>query len=302
VIDIPSSSRRWIFSWWTDAFCSANYGLATEKNWRVRGDSGIAAGRNEITPDNELPAAISMETVTSMSRDEAERRLVWQFFGCSKAGTFVEIGANHPTLLSQTWHLEQQGWSGVLVEPNPELCALLHAQRPRSRVFQAAVGAPDQMEEVDLLMGAAHVHSTLAPVLDDPLSGRKIKVQLRTLDSILAEAGLGQIDFLSIDVEGMELQVLQGLSLDRHAPRLILLEDHCRNYRKHFYLRRHGYRLVKRTQFNNWYVPNNSPATVQSLNTPVERRRLFRKMWLNAPFDNLYRKLKKLVRGKSSTG
>jgi FkbM family methyltransferase len=243
-----------------------------------------------------------MNTTTSISTDEQEHRLVWQFFGCSSKGVFVEIGANHPTLANQTWYLEQQGWSGVLVEPIPELCALLRAQRPRSRLFQAAVGSPDQVGEVDLLMGAPHNLSTLTPVLDSPLSGEKIKVQLRTLDSILAEAGVEQIDFLSIDVEGMELQVLKGFSLERHAPRLILLEEHCRNYRKHFYLRRHGYRLVKRTQLNNWYVPNDSPATLHSLNTPVERRRLFRKMWLNAPFDNFYRKFRKLMRGKPVTG
>ena len=107
----------------------------------------------------------------------------------------MKVGANHPTLLSQTWHLEQQGWSGVLVEPNPELCEMLQAQRPRSRTFQAAVGGPDQVGAVDLLMGTEHVHSTLAPVLDDPLSGKKIQVKLRTLDSILAEAGVGRIDF-----------------------------------------------------------------------------------------------------------
>jgi hypothetical protein len=98
----------------------------------------------------------------------------------------------------------------------------------------------------------------------------------------------------------MELQVLRGLSLKKYAPRLILLEDHRRNYTKHFYLRRHGYRLVKRTQLNNWYVPNDSPATVGLLNTPAERWRLFRKMWLNAPFDNFYRTLRKLVRGEPS--
>jgi FkbM family methyltransferase len=239
-----------------------------------------------------------MEQVTSASKEEMENRLVWQFFDCAKAGTFVEIGANHPTLLSQTWHLEQQGWSGVLVEPNPELCALLSAQRPGSRTFQVAAGSPDQTGEVDLLVGMAHTQSTLAPILDVPMSGKKVRVKLRTLDSILAEAGVGRIDFLSIDVEGMELPVLQGLSLEKHVPRLILLEEHRRDYRKHFHLRRHGYRLVKRTGLNNWYVPRESPATVRTMNTPAERWRLFRKMWLNAPFDNFSRGLKNLVRGR----
>jgi FkbM family methyltransferase len=239
-----------------------------------------------------------MKPMMPVADDNQESRLVWQLFGCAKQGFFVEVGANHPTELNQTWFLEQQGWSGLLVEPNPDLCKLLRAQRPRSRTFQAAVGNAEQVGDVELLMGESHVHSTLKPFLDDPLSGTKIKVPLRTLDSILAEAGAGRIDFLSIDVEGMELAVLQGLNLEKHSPRLILMEEHRRDYKKHFHLRRHGYRLVKRTGLNNWYVPPDSPATARSLNTPGERWRLFRKMWLNAPFDNGWRKLKQRVRGK----
>jgi FkbM family methyltransferase len=220
-----------------------------------------------------------------------ESSIVWDFFKQARQGVFVEVGANHPTRENQTWFLEQQGWSGVLVEPNPELFKLLQEQRPRSRVIQAAAGA--QNGEVDLLLGVNHLHSTLAPVLDDPLSGTKVRVSLRMMDSILSETGLAKIDFLSIDVEGVELQVLQGLDLQKYSPQLILIEEHRRDYTKHFYLRRHGYRLVKRTERNNWYVPNAHPATVRSLNTPAEALRLWRKMWLNPPFDKLKRQARK---------
>ncbi|MEI9962148.1 MAG: hypothetical protein WDM76_13755 [Limisphaerales bacterium] len=51
---------------------------------------------------------------------------------------------------------------------------------------------------------------------------------------------------------------------------------------------------------NNWYVPPDSPVTTRSLNTPGERWRLFRKMWLNTPFDNGKRKLKQLIRGNDA--
>jgi FkbM family methyltransferase len=242
-----------------------------------------------------------MEETNTPAIETEENRLVWQFFGRRPQGIFVEVGANHPTLLSQTWFLEQRGWSGVLVEPNPELCELLRAQRPRSRTFQAAVGAPEQVGEVDLLMGASHLHSTLSPVLDDPMSGVKVRVPLRTLDAILTEAGVASVDFLSLDVEGMELAVLQGFTLEKFRPRLILLEEHRRDFKKHFYLRRHGYRLVKRTGLNNWYVPPESPATARTLNTPAERWRMWRKMWLNAPFDNVYRGLRRLLSGKKKS-
>lgn len=226
--------------------------------------------------------------------NQNETRLVWEFFQRKEHGTFVEVGANHPTKENQTWFLEQHGWSGLLIEPNPELFKLLCEQRPRSRAVQAAVGA--QAGEVELLLGQDDLHSTLTPLLGDPLSGKKIRVPLRTLDAIFAETGVAAVDFLSIDVEGMELQVLQGLNLEKYVPQLILMEEHRRDYTKHFYLRRHGYRLVRRTGRNNWYVPPNSPVTVGTLNTPAERFRLWRKMWLNPPFDNLKRKIKNSFR------
>jgi len=205
------------------------------------------------------------------SANHIETRLVWDFFKKSPQGVFVEVGANHPVMLCE--------------------------QRPRSRAIHAAVGAPGQGDEVDLLLGMDHLHSTLTPVLGDPLSGKKVRVKLRTLDSILAEAGTTKIDFLSIDVEGMELQVLQGLDFKKYKPALILLEEHRRDYKKHYYLRSQGYRLVKRTGRNNWYVPGDSPATVGSLNTSGEALRMWRKMWLNPPFDKLKRKIKGVLPG-----
>ena len=226
-----------------------------------------------------------------------ENQLVWDFFKRSPQGIFVEVGANHPKDANQTWFFEQQGWSGVLIEPNPDLYKLLCEQRPRSRAVQAAVGA--MAGEVDLFLGVDHQHSTLSPLLGDPLSGKKVRVPLRTLSSILEETQTTRIDFLSIDVEGMELAVLQGLDFKKYKPALVLLEEHRRDYKKHFYLKQQGYRLVKRTGRNNWYVPHDSPATVGTLNTPSEALQMWRKMWLNPPFDKLKRGVKGLFAKKN---
>jgi hypothetical protein len=82
---------------------------------------------------------------------------------------------------------------------------------------------------------------------------------------------------------------------------LILLEEHRRDFKKHFYLRRHGYRLVKRTGLNNWYVPDTSPATVRALNSPGEIWHMWRKMWLNAPMDIGWRRTRNWLRGRPAS-
>jgi hypothetical protein len=99
----------------------------------------------------------------------------------------------------------------------------------------------------------------------------------RTLDDVLTEANAPRIDLLSLDTEGNELDVLRGLDLDRHRPRLILIEDKLYSLDKHRHLVAHGYRLVRRTMLNNWYVPRDEQE-LRMHRTVTERLRLWRKM------------------------
>jgi FkbM family methyltransferase len=222
-----------------------------------------------------------------------ESRMVWEFFERRQSGVFVDVGANHPTEQSQTWFLELQGWTGVLVEANPVLARLLQEQRTSSKTFQVAVAGPEQSGLIDLHLAVGHGQSSLQPDLGVALAGETVRVRAQTLDSIMEEARLSRIDFLSLNVEGVELEVLRGLDLKRYQPRLVLIEDHVRNYQKHRFLRAHGYRLVRRTGYNNWYVPNTDPATILSLCNAREIWNLLRKMWLSYPFVRAKRALKK---------
>lgn len=62
-----------------------------------------------------------------------------RFFKNSKDGFFVEVGANEPTEPeSQTWHLEQLGWNGILIKPIPELAKKALKTRIKSKIWQVA--------------------------------------------------------------------------------------------------------------------------------------------------------------------
>ncbi len=247
------------------------------------------------------PQAAPEKTGPADSTGACESRLVWGYFKGQTEGRFVDVGANHPTERNQTWFLECQGWSGLLVEPHPEMCRLLRAQRPRSRTVEAAVCGPGQEGEAELQLGVDPAKSSLRPEWDHALSGQRVRVRARTLNSILAEADFGRIDFLSLDVEGMEIPALRGLDFERYGPELILIEDHFYAYDKHFYLRRHGYKLVKRTGYNNWYVPQDAAVSVFSMSSLPKLLRLGRKMWLNTPFNRLRRRLKQRKRARTQT-
>jgi hypothetical protein len=108
-----------------------------------------------------------------------------------------------------------------------------------------------------------------------------IEVQVRALDDILVEAcAPAQFDFLSIDVEGHELEVLSGFDLARWRPRLILIEDHVGNLKRHRFLDKCGYRLIRRCENNGWYVPRDAAVVVELR----ERWDIIRKYYLGLPF------------------
>jgi FkbM family methyltransferase len=156
-----------------------------------------------------------------------------------RPGTFVEAGAFDGFEQSNTYYLERfRGWRGVLVEPVPELFALAARERPDSQVFNCALVAPeDEGRPVEMHFGG--LVSVVKGAWPDPDADRAhaetgsmggwsdvydLSSPGRTLSAVLDEAGVGEIDLMSLDVEGFEVPVLRGLDLDCHAPALLLVE------------------------------------------------------------------------------
>jgi FkbM family methyltransferase len=189
---------------------------------------------------------------------ESELELVRAFFNNKTNGFYVDVGANDPVIGSQTYHLEQLGWDGLLVEPLAYLADMLREKR-NARVAQFACSAPDNHnKKLQFLM--AGVYSTLNknPIAIGANSNEYAEVTCKTLNSILEENGVQpNFDFISIDIEGHEIEMFKGFTLQKWQPVLVLLEDHVTNHEKHHHMQKNGYKLLMRTAMNSWYVPKN---------------------------------------------
>jgi FkbM family methyltransferase len=222
---------------------------------------------------------------------EAENRLKEEFFEGARTGIFVDIGANDPEVWSQSFRLEQRGWTGVLVEPQPDLAAALRRRR-KAKVYAVACSSPDNAGKT-MTLHLAGIYSSLSPELSIATVAvdSTVEVPVMTLDGVLADAGLTPpIDFLSIDVEGHEIDVLAGFDLARWHPRLILIEDLVLSLDLHRVLEGRGYRWVRRTGLNSWYVPADSPMVVDR----EGRLQFIRKYYLGVPFRRLREALRRL--------
>ncbi len=135
-------------------------------------------------------------------------------------GVFVEVGANDGVSQSNTWYFERyRGWTGLLIEPVPELAAMASRFR-KAPVANVALGAQDggtlQLAVSDLM--------TTADASRIVEGTHVTSVPIRTLSGLLDDHGIDEVDLFSLDVEGFEIEVLKGLDLSRHRPGRILVE------------------------------------------------------------------------------
>jgi FkbM family methyltransferase len=193
---------------------------------------GEAVG-GDATPDAGLPgqdvgpvgkqASAWLPPMVSYAQNQEDVRLR-RLFPDDYLGFYVDVGANDPLENSVTRYFYERGWCGINVEPVPLYFDRLCAERGRDVNLQ--VGLSDRSGEATLFECAgglssfsrAHVTRTGEEVL------REHKVRLTTLAEVCERHARPTIDFVSIDVEGFEAQVLAGADLARWRPRVLVIE------------------------------------------------------------------------------
>lgn len=146
-----------------------------------------------------------------------------------KHGTYVDVGAAHPRLGSNTYFLYRRGWQGTLVEPNPDSARTLRKARPRDRVVEAAAGSTSGTARLTIFM--SDYLSSVDPLVAEGRAGAGeviqsvIKVPVVTLADLGVKASPDQPSLLSIDCEGTDLEVLRGNDWQTFRPRVICVEE-----------------------------------------------------------------------------
>lgn len=141
-----------------------------------------------------------------------------------------------------------EGWIVHAFEPDPQLCRALRQRlgvNPRLRIVERAVSNADR-EDVPFFTTAESTGAgTLAPFLPSHVERRL--VDTTTLDAYCHEAGIDRVDFLKVDVEGLDLQVLEGFPWDRMTPPVVLCEfDERKTVPRGYGFRELGDFLVRR--------------------------------------------------------
>jgi FkbM family methyltransferase len=178
-------------------------------------------------------------------------------------GICIEVGADDGISGSNTYFFEKKGWDCLCIEPIKK--SFNKCKYNRKNSLNYAIGESDSIEvftiinlqgdntsaisslSVDTRLIESHSH------LIENIS--KEIVNVRSLNSLLSELNFStDIDFISIDTENTELNVLKGLDLSKYNVKLFIIEN---NFNEPFiqdYLKKFGYNLIKRTGVNDFYI------------------------------------------------
>jgi hypothetical protein len=147
--------------------------------------------------------------------------------------SYIDIGAYHPFINSNTFLLYRLGSRGVLVEPNPRYQDMLRAGRPGDKVLPFGIGVTDQAAAKYYVIRGNGLDNTFSKAQADELVRLRgpgtieavLELPLRNINTVLDENfPNGGPDFFSIDIEGLDLPILQTLDFSRHRPKVFCIE------------------------------------------------------------------------------
>lgn len=178
--------------------------------------------------------------------------------GRKEEGFFLEIGANDPIEINNSYYFELHGWDGLAFEPVVSLAQKWKDLR-KAECINIALG--DQETEIEFIEDGALSGIRKTSKYESELSDKKYIVQQRKLTNVLRERDITNVDVMFVDVEGFEMNVLKGIDFDALNISVICIENNedsdlkaDMDLRKYIISR--GYKLIGRLTIDDVFVKN----------------------------------------------
>jgi len=193
-----------------------------------------------------------------------EDKIIESFFSEGYVGGCIDIGASDGVSINNTKHFEELGWHCLCIEPNPNYFKYLVGNR--ANCLKCAVSSNEGYTDFNIInlngtiedaISSLEIDKRLLKQFEGSYSINPYTIQVRTLtlDSCIQQAYKhDKIDFISIDVEGTELDVLKSFSIEKWNPKLFVIENNFNDPDVEFYLNLFGYKKIKRIEINDFYI------------------------------------------------
>jgi len=198
-----------------------------------------------------------IQPVKKSYSQHGEDCIFWEFLQSYnlQGSVYVDVGANHPSDISNSYLLYRRGLNGIIVEPNQELAGLFKRFRPRD--ISLAIGCGSENAILPF-------HISKTPVLSSFADSRNIDIYktyylpIMRLDDAIQHLNFDFISLLSIDVEGLNYEVLQGATKAIERSLLLCLEYETEEERGRFgELLGNGFSLLQEIGCNLLFINKN---------------------------------------------
>ncbi len=194
---------------------------------------------------------------------EGEDMLLHRIFERQEKGLYVDIGAHHPFRFSNTYKLYQRGWTGLCIDPNPDVKKIFNEYRPKDVFLEMGVASQEQK-----LRYYRYKHPANNTCDEELVKQRQrvkpvdaIEIEVKPLRDLLPSllAPAQTIDLMSIDVEGFDYDVLTSNDWDVFHPEWLVVEcahesiDDLIKSDIHNYLVTKDYKLVSKLYKSCFY-------------------------------------------------
>lgn len=179
-----------------------------------------------------LRCIILRDYATRSYSQEGEDMILKRIFGDERKGFYVDIGAHHPKRFSNTYYFYRRGWRGINIDATPGSMKAFNKSRPADINIEAPVSSKKQT--LTFYMFNEPALNGFSKQLSEQRSTngqackiiRTIALETVTISDILTKylPKGQQIDFLSIDVEGLDYDVLLSNDWNQFRPKIILVE------------------------------------------------------------------------------
>lgn len=188
--------------------------------------------------------------------DSVLRSIFHQKYRRGEKGFFVDIGAFHPYHFSNTFLFYQSGWKGINVDACPGSMDVFKKIRPRDTNLEMGIGGQEDTLTYYFVDNESTINSFSKEYLERNqlfhLVKKEIPVKVRRLEDVLDEhmPKSTHIDFMNIDVEGIDFEVLKSNNWEKYSPTVLVIElegeylEDLINHPITLYLKERGYKIV----------------------------------------------------------
>ena len=150
--------------------------------------------------------------------------LVDYIFKTKKRGFYLDVGCQHPVSNNNTYLLYKRGWNGMNIDLDPKNIRLFNLERPDEINICKCVSSDNSKKDLFFFHPGSPINSLEKKTTKDKSNFTLKKIKTYTLNSILEDHKILDIDYFNLDVEGHEIDILKDFDIKHYKPKVISVE------------------------------------------------------------------------------